>query len=143
MKSSGLLDFITRSGELLSGIHLWPLLIIFLTIIGFAASLINSVSAASILYPIIISFGQSTGHPALLVALSALMISGAQLFHISSYPNALMCAVNKHRSGNPDDILSETFLKGTDFVKYGWPTIFIAILVIGTIGYLIGLLIGL
>jgi len=88
MTSSGLLTLVSDfAGPTLSKIPLWPLLFIFLGFEGLLGSLINSTSAASILYPLIAELGKGTGHPMQMVALSALMISAAQLFHISSFPN--------------------------------------------------------
>ena len=138
MKSSGLLDLIAdASKSIMSGIPLWPLLIIFLFAEGILASLINSTSAAAILYPVIAIMGEPTGHPNLLVVLSALMVSGAQLFHISSFPNALMSGVCKHKAENPEEVTQETFLEGSEYFKYGWPTLIFGMLIVSSIGFFI------
>ena len=138
MKSSGLLDLVAEASQkFMKGIPLWPLLLIFLLVEGILASLINSTSAAAILYPVIAIMGESSHHPNLLVVLSALMVSGAQLFHISSFPNALMSGVCKHKPGNPEDITQETFLSGKEYFLYGWPTLLFGMAVISSIGYFI------
>lgn len=138
MKISGLLDLVAKvSGSLLGGIPLWPLLLIFLFIEAVLASLINSTSAAAILYPVIAVMGAPTHHPNLMVALSALMVSGAQLFHISSFPNALMSGVCRHKPGNGEEVTQITFLEGSEYFKYGWPTVLAGIFVVASIGYFI------
>lgn len=144
MKLSGLLTFISNAcGDLLKSIPMWPLLASFLLFEGIIGSLINSTSAASILYPVIAILGRSTGHVNLFVCLSALMISGAQLFHISSFPNALVSGVRKHIYGNPEEITQNTFLLGPEYFTVGWVTLFIGIIIISSIGYGISLGLGL
>lgn len=136
MKVSGLLDLISSSfGNVLKKVPMWPLLAIFLLIIGILASLINSTSAASIIYPVIAILAEPTHHTALFVTLSALMISGSQLFHISSFPNALASGVCKHLPGQPDQVTNFSFLEGPEFFIIGWPTLFMSILIIASIGY--------
>ena len=136
MTCSGLLDLVNQfAGPTLSKISLWPLLIIFLAFEGLLGSLINSTSAASILYPLIAELGKGTHHPMQMVVLSALMISGAQLFHISSFPNALVSGVCRHQFGNPEKISQQTFLQGNDFPIIGWPTMLISMLTISSIGF--------
>jgi len=144
MKLSGLLDLISeKTGKLLTNIKLWPLLVIFLFFIGILASLINSTSAAAILYPVIGIMGKGTGHPNLLVACSALMISGAQLFHISSFPNALVSGVCRHVLGNGDTVTQKPFLEGSEYFIYGWPTLFFSVIGIASLGYMCTLMIKL
>lgn len=141
MRVSGLLDAVAAAGkELLGGISVWFLLVILLLIEGIMASVLSSTTAASIVFPLIMAVGENTGHAPMLVLLSALMISGAQLFHISSFPNALVSGVgpdiDDERSGAP-------FLRGADYIKYGWPTIILGVGVIATIGYCIAIALGL
>lgn len=144
MKTSGLLALISSTcGDILKSIPMWPLLAIFLLFEGIIGSLINSTSAASILYPVIAILGRPTGHVNLFVCLSALMISGAQLFHISSFPNALVSGVRKHIYGNPEQITQETFLQGPEYFTVGWVTLFIGMLIVSSIGYGISLGLGL
>jgi phosphate transporter len=57
------------------------------------------------------------------------MVSGSQLFHISSFPNALASGIQKHHRTDPSTLLAESFLTGTDFVKMGWPTVVTALFV--------------
>lgn len=138
MKISGLLDLVAKVSEsILGGISLWPLLLIFLIIEALLASLINSTSAAAILYPVIAVMGAPTNHPNLLVALSALIVSGAQLFHISSFPNALMSGVCRHKPGNGEEVTQITFLQGSEYFKYGWPTVVAGIAIVSSVGFFI------
>ena len=140
MKMSGLLDLVSNlSGKLLEGIKLWPLLLMFSFFVGILGSLINSTSAAAILYPVIGIMGKPSGHSNLLVSLSAIMVSGGQLFHISSFPNALVSGTCRHILGNPDKITPVTFLKGSDYFIIGWPTLFISLFMVCTVGYFLGL----
>lgn len=135
MKLSGLLDLVHEIAPYISKIPLWPLLFIFLVFAAILGSLINSTSAASILYPVISTLSQPTGHSTLCVLLSALMISGSQLFHISSFANALMNGVCRHIIGCPDQITQEPFVSGTEFFLKGWPTMIIGPLIIASFGY--------
>lgn len=142
MEISGLLDLIgSIVRPYLSGVSVPMLLLALLALEGFIASLLSSTTAASILFPLILTIADATGHAPLLVCLSALMISGAQLFHISSFPNALVSGVTEQ---TPDvDGPKPTYLTGVDYIVYGWPTILMSILVISTIGYMITSAIGL
>lgn len=135
MEISGLLDVIGSLSSRLAKIPVWPLLVIFLFAISLLASMLNHTSAAAILFPVIRQLGQKTGRSAQLVLLCALMVSAAQMFHISGFPNALISGVCKHQYGKPQQITPFPFLKGVDFPKYAWVTIFIAVLVIASVPY--------
>ena len=138
MKISGLLEAISNvTNSVLKGIPMWPLLITFFLFMTIFASLINSTSAAAILYPLIGIMGKGTGHPNLFVALSALMISGAQLFHISSFPCAIVSGVCKHDIDDKNKITAITFLEGSDYPRYGWPTQIMAIGIFSSLGFVI------
>jgi len=140
MKLSGLLDMISQIfGSGLSQFALWPLMLIILFVVGIFASLINSSSAAAILYPVIGVLGKPTGHPNLLVVASALMVSGGQLFHISSFPNALVSGTCRHVLGNGDHVTQIPFLKGSEYFTYGWPTLFLSVLMVSTIAYAVAM----
>ena len=140
MKMSGLLDVIADFAKKnLAGISVWSLLVIVLVVEGCLASLLSSTTAASIMFPLILAVGGSTGHAPLLVVLSALMISSAQLFHISSFPNALVSGVciecSKEVEIQEGVANGAPFLKGKEYIIYGWPTIVMAVAVISTVGY--------
>jgi phosphate transporter len=146
MKVSGLLDQIAvNATRALGEVSAWVMLVILLVVEGLLASLLSSTTAASIVFPLIMAIGGGTGHAPLLVVLSSLMISTAQLFHISSFPNALVSSVcveaadedgGKGAGGAP-------FLTGHDYIVYGAPTVVFGIAVIATIGYALAGVLGL
>jgi phosphate transporter len=139
MRVSGLLDVIAlnaRNG--IGNMSAWTLLIILLLVEGILASLLSSTTAASIIFPLIMAIGVNTGHPALLVILSSLMISGAQLFHISSFPNALVsgvCIETTDEDPGKGIVNGVPFLTGHDYMVVGAPTIVMGVVVVATIGY--------
>lgn len=142
MKASGLLNLLAETtSDLLKKVPTWPLLLIFLFLTGVFASLINSTSAASIFYPVIAILSKNTGHSGLFVSLCALQISGAQLFHISSFPNALTSGVCKHLPGQPDQITHFNFIEGPEYFTVGWVTLIVGVLLISSVGY--GITLGL
>jgi phosphate transporter len=116
-------------------ISTYPLLIIVLIVVCFFASCMNSTVAAAILYPLVAVVGQAKDQERLFVCLSALMVSGAQLFHMSTFANSLVYGVRRHVPGNSQLLGPERFLAKTDFPYYGWPTIVIALLLIGSVAY--------
>ncbi|OHT08968.1 Sodium:sulfate symporter transmembrane region family protein [Tritrichomonas foetus] len=147
MKMSGLLDVIAFGAKkVLDGVSVWALLVIILIIEGCLASLLSSTTAASIMFPLILAIGGNTGHAPLLVVLSALMISSSQLFHISSFPNALVsgvCAECSPEVEKETGVESGTpYLKGIDYVRFGWPTIVMSVATISSLGYMLASNIG-
>jgi phosphate transporter len=139
MRVSGLLEVIAVSARNgIGNMSAWVLLVILLMIEGILASLLSSTTAASIIFPLIMAIGVNTGHPALLVMLSALMISSAQLFHISSFPNALVsgvCIEVADEDPGRGIVNGTPFLTGHDYMVVGAPTIVMGIVVVSTIGY--------
>ncbi|KAH0793091.1 Sodium:sulfate symporter transmembrane region family protein [Histomonas meleagridis] len=134
MKISGLLDLIPKATEkILSGISLPFLIVTLLSLVGIFGSILSSTTAASILFPLIMAIGKSTGRPQLLVLLSTLMISGAQLFHISSFPNALVSGVCPETEPSLGE--KKPFLSGSDYIRIGWPTLIIIVIIISIFGY--------
>lgn len=135
MQISCLLDMIGEIMKpMLQGVSLHVILIIILVSEGVIASLLSSTTAASVLFPLIIAVSEQTGKAPLLVVLSALMISGAQLFHISSFPNALVSSVT---GTMPNGAMGSPYLSGSDFIVYGWPTIVMVIITISTLGFML------
>lgn len=147
MKISGLLDYIADvAKEALGGISAWSLLVIILIIEGCLASLLSSTTAASIMFPLVMAVATNTGRAPLLVLLSALMISMSQLFHISSFPNALCSGVciecSKEQEIQYHIESGMPYLRGIDYIRYGWPTIILAIATISSIGFLFASYLG-
>jgi phosphate transporter len=146
MRVSGLLEVIAVSvRHALGDISPWALLIIFLVIEGVLASLLSSTAAASIILPLIMAIGATTGHAPLLVILSALMISSAQLFPISSFPNALVsgvCIEAIDEDPGRGIVNGGPFLTSHDYMVYGAPTVALAAVVVATLGYALASLLG-
>lgn len=142
MKISGLLDYIAMQAKwILGDTSAWKLLVIILGVEGMLASLLSSTTAASIMFPLLMAVGKTTGRAPMLVVLSALMISCSQLFHISSFPNALVSGVCIETNiEDPEN--GKPFLSGVDYIRFGWPTIIMGILVIGIIGFKIISMLG-
>ena len=136
MRESGLLDLLADTiTHALSGIPHFVIMFIFLIIESILVSVINHTSAAAILFPVLNAIGEQIGRPNLLLILSAMMIGMAQLFYISSFCTALVAGVQKHERGNPQKLLSETIIKGTEFFTAGWPIVLGSVIIIGTAGY--------
>jgi phosphate transporter len=136
MTLSGLLDVVSEViGNGLSKLGNWTILIILLAVISVVTSVINHTSGAAILFPVIAAIGEARGCKILFLTCCCMMIAGSQLFHISSFPNALVSGVPKHWKSDPSRLSSESFLTGTDFLALGAPTALFGILVIGSIGY--------
>jgi phosphate transporter len=146
MRVSGLLDVIAEAAkDALGDISAWTLLIILLVIEAVLASLLSSTTAASIIFPLIMAIGANTGRAPLLVVLSALMISSAQLFHISSFPNALVsgvCIEAVDEDPGRGIVNGLPFLTGHDYMVYGAPTVVLAIVIVSTLGYALANLLG-
>lgn len=140
MKLSGLLDVIADGAkEILKNVSILCLLIVILMAESIVASILSSTTAASIIFPLIMAISSNTGHAPLLVVLAALMISTSQLFHISSFPNALVSGVAFEGTIDEEREIGiasgTTYLKGSEYFRYGWPTIVMGWIVISTVGY--------
>jgi phosphate transporter len=136
MRQSRLLDLLRDTlGDTLGQLPPYWLLVIILVVVALAASLMNSIAAAAILFPIIGLIGQQQGRPGLYLSCSALMVSGGQLFHMSTFANSLVYGVCRHVAGSPDRLTTEPFLEKRDFPVVGWPTLLFGVLVIASVGY--------
>jgi phosphate transporter len=136
MKQSDLLElFSDACSQAFATVHRWVLLLIVLFIVGIFASLLNSTASAAILYPPIGIVGSVTKHPDLFICLSAMMVNGAQLFHMSSFANALVSGVCSHLPGAGDRLTTDTFLSKQDYPLVAWPTMIYRILVVASVGY--------
>lgn len=136
MRTSGLLillsDAITKA---MNNIPIFVVTLIFLFIEGILVSVINHTSAAAILFPVLYTIGLNLNSPTIFLTLSALMIGNSQLFHISSFPTALVSGVQRHRKNDPANLESEPFLPGPEFFFAGWPIVLGAVVIIATVGY--------
>jgi phosphate transporter len=143
MRVSQLLMLLSHDIEkLLRGIGIWVVTLIFLVIEAVLVSVINHTSAAAILFPVLNEIGRSLfDNQTVFLTLSALMIGNAQLFHISSFPTALVSGVQRHAKGEPTNLLPEPFVPGPEFFTAGWPVVLASVLIIASVGY--GLVVGL
>lgn len=136
MTKSGLLqilsDYISKG---VKGVNQWVVLLIILAIEAILTSVINHTSAAAILFPVLKEIGAVIGAQSSLLTISAMMISCSQLFHISSFPNALISGVQKHYRLDSTKLTSESFLTGTSFFLVGWPTVLMAMLILLSVAY--------
>ena len=136
MNLSGLLDlFADIISKSLASLSIWVVLIIVMFIEAILTSVINHTSAAAILFPVLSVIGEKLNATTKLLTCSALMISCSQLFHISSFPNALISGVQRHQRMDNTRLTSDSFLGGKEFFKFGWPTVIIAIFIISGIAY--------
>ncbi|KAH0785827.1 Sodium:sulfate symporter transmembrane region family protein [Histomonas meleagridis] len=136
MNASGLLTLLSNGiANAMKGIPLFVIILIFLLVIGILVSVINHTSAAAILFPVLNQIGLDIGSPILFLTLSAMMVGCAQLFHISSFPTALVYGVQKHEVNNPMKQTNEHFLTGPEFFFAGWPVVLGSALIIASVGY--------
>ena len=136
MKISGLLDlFADLISTSLQSLSVWVVLIIVLFIEAILTSVINHTSAAAILFPVLQVIGEKLNATTQLLTCSALMISCSQLFHISSFPNALISGVQRHQRIDPSRLTADSFLGGKEFFMNGWITVVVAIFVISGVAY--------
>lgn len=143
MRVSQLLSLLSDAIEkVLGGLDIWTVTLIFLVIEAVLVSVINHTSAAAILFPVLNEIGSTLfNDPTVFLTLSALMIGNAQLFHISSFPTALVSGVQRHAKGEPTTLLPEPFVSGPEFFTLGWPVVLGSVLIIASVGY--GLVVGL
>lgn len=135
LKKGRLIDFLTESNY--KKLKEFPFVLLTLTIIVFFGSFINNIQAASIVFPLILSFTNGYENQGLYIWLSSYGISAAQLFRSSSFSNHLTSDIKKHVNGQPNVITNENFLSSYDFLKYGWPFSIFNVLLISTVGYFI------
>lgn len=136
MRASGLLILLSDAiTDAMENIPIWVVTFIFLFVEGILVSVINHTSAAAILFPVLNTIGLSLGNQTIFLTLSALMIGNSQLFHISSFPTALVSGVQRHKKNDPTNLESEPFLPGPEFFFSGWPIVLSAVIIIATVGY--------
>jgi anion transporter len=136
MRLSQLLDILANTiSSGLGGISVWFVLLITLLFEAAVTSVISHTSSAAILFPVIALIGDARGKKNVFLAASALMVSGSQLFHISSFPNALVSGLQAHTRACPRIMQPHSFLSGKDFVVTGWPTVIAAVLIISSATY--------
>lgn len=136
MELSGLLDLVGDGiSNGLSSVKAWFVLLTVLFIEAILTSVINHTSAAAILFPVLKHIGDSKNCRITMLTVAALMVSASQLFHISSFPNALISGVQRHYRAEASRLSSESFLTGTNFFLVGWPTVLLAVFVLSGLAY--------
>jgi phosphate transporter len=136
MTNSGLLELIAGEiSEALKSVSDWGVITILLIFEAVVTSVVNHTSAAGILFPIIARIGEERGKRAQFLTVAALMVSGSQLFHVSSFPNALIAGVQRHQRADPSVLTADSILGGKHFFVYGALTVVFAVGVLATVGY--------
>ena len=138
VSSSGLLaslDALVQS--LVTGLPLWGILALLVTIGLVVATFISHTIAAVLLVPIAAQMGESLSspHASLLIMATTLTSSAAMGLPISGFPN--MTAINL------EDEVGQRYVSVRTFLKVGIPASILAALTITTVGYMIMLVLGL
>lgn len=136
--SSGLLDDLNLILEdLVHGMSLYSILLIFSCIALVVATFISHTIAAVLLVPIAARIGDSMSepHPRLLIMATALICSAGMGLPVSGFPN--MTAISQENK------LGKRFIEASDFLKSGIPASLLALIVIVTVGYSICRALGL
>ena len=135
MEISGLLDMIgNKVRPILHEMPIFAVIGCILVAVSMLGSVLSSTVAASVLCPLVLAIQEGHKHGALLACLTSIMISGGQLFHISSFPNTLASGIVDQTK----DESRKTYLSGKDFIFYGWLTVVVGVIVISCVGYFVG-----
>lgn len=138
VSSSGLLGSLDMAVQkLVSGMSVWGILILLLTICLLVATFISHTIAAVLLIPIAAQMGESLDPPKtrLLIMATTLTASTAMGLPISGFPN--MTAVNL------EDEVGHRYVTVKTFLRVGVPASIVATAIIGTFGYFIMTVLGL
>nr|BCL66194.1 low-affinity phosphate transporter [Volvox reticuliferus] len=139
VKSSGLLASLALGiSELVTGLNLFQVCVIFCGMVLVATTFISHTVGAMVILPIVQTVGEAmpgTPHPKLLVMAAALMCSGAMGLPVSGFPN--MNAVSL------EDSTGNAIVSTKDFLYVGVPSSVLAYGIIVTLGYACMLLVGL
>jgi phosphate transporter len=136
MKLSGLMELASATfSSKFSTTNFWLIIFIISIIESFVVSLINHTGAAALLFPILYQISRGNHNSIILIILSDLMILFSMLFHISSFPNAIVLSVQKHSRLDYSSLTFETFLSGKDFFKYGILPTLIGIFINCSLGF--------
>lgn len=136
--SSGLLKNLDALVQnLVTGLPLFWILVILLSVGLVVATFISHTIAAVLLVPIAAQMGESLSepHPRLLIMATALVSSAAMGLPISGFPN--MTAINL------EDEVGHKYVTVKTFLRVGIPASIIATMIIATLGYVIMLVLGL
>lgn len=130
--SSGLLDSADDAvKEMVAGMGIWRILVIFSVLASIIATFISHTIAAVLLVPIATQVGANLNppHSRLLIMSTALICSAGMGLPVSGFPN--ISAINQ------EDSMGERYLGTNDFIFNGIPATVIAAGVVDTVGYVI------
>jgi len=128
VQSSGLLDVMAaRIQEMLAGHGLWVTAFVFNLVTAVIANFLSSTVCACILLPVIVHVGMQLGAPKLLVVGVAIMTSGAMGLPVSSFPNANSCSMINAQGA--------AILSTWDYVRTGFPTTLMLLVLLSTLGF--------
>ena len=129
VESSGLLA--TVGGQMASFTETsspYVVLLVFTALVAVLANFISSTVAAALLFPVVASVGEQTGHPKMLTVLCALMTSGAMGLPVSSFPNA-------NAKAQLDNTMTSSWVSNGDFIRTGFPMCLIIYVLVNSLGY--------
>jgi len=133
--SSGLLDIMAAKIQtMLAGHGLWLTAAVFNVVTAVIANFLSSTVCACIMLPVIVQIGIELNHPKLLVIGVAVMTSGAMGLPVSSFPNANSCSMVNDQG--------RAILKTMDYVRTGFPTTLMLLVLLSTFGYSYMMLLG-
>jgi len=128
VESSGLLGTVgEQMASFTESSSPYAVLLVFTALVAVLANFISSTVAAALLFPVVASVGEQTGHPKMLTVLCALMTSGAMGLPVSSFPNA-------NAKAQLDSTMS-SWLSNGDFIRTGFPMCIIIYVLVNSLGY--------
>ncbi|MEW5306323.1 MAG: hypothetical protein WDW36_008793 [Sanguina aurantia] len=143
VKSSGLLDEIARDIKeqvTTAQLSLFYINIVFCAMVLVSTTFISHTVGAFVILPIVREVGErivgpdGRTHQGMLIMTTALMCSGAMGLPVSGFPN--MNAVSL------EDPTGQNYVNTSDFLSVGVPSSLVAYLLVVTVGYKLGMLLG-
>ncbi|GFR50479.1 hypothetical protein Agub_g12739 [Astrephomene gubernaculifera] len=139
VKSSGLLEALAHDiSDLVTGLSLWQVALIFSGLVLVATTFISHTVGAMVILPIVQSVGEAMAgghpHPKLLVMAAALMCSGAMGLPVSGFPNMNAVSI--------EDATGNAIVNTADFLRVGVPSSIAAYGIIVSVGYVLMLAVG-
>eukprot|EP00127_Corallochytrium_limacisporum_P004194 Clim_evm139s157 gene=Clim_evmTU139s157 len=114
----------------------FPIVVILNVVVWIIANFVSHTAAAAVTMPLVIGIGSSYGKGRIAALLAVMSDSCAMGLPVSGFPNTVAFGVH--------DITGKTqYLTAGDFMKTGFPLGFMTVGIVSTVGYAMGLLIGL
>ncbi|KAI0706485.1 Sodium/sulfate symporter [Earliella scabrosa] len=137
--NSGLLEVLGEGiRELISGMELYPVVLLLSAIVLVISTFISHTIASVLLVPIAKEVGQNMpggDKSNLLIFITGLICSAGMGMPVSGFPN--------QTAATQEDEMGQLYLSNVDFLKNGVPASIIATIVVATVGYLLMKAIGL